>query len=419
MNLFPLFTQKALTVTDLTRYLRVLLEGDEVLSDTWVQGEISNFSRPSSGHLYFTLKDSGASLRCVIWRSAALRIRFAMQNGQAVEAHGAIGVYERDGQYQLYVDAIRPAGEGLLYQEFTRLKNRLEEEGLFDEERKRPIPARPKRIGIVTSPTGAALQDMLNTLRGRYPLAEVILAPCAVQGDAAPGEIVSALSALCQQAQPDVIILARGGGSLEDLWAFNDEQVVRAIVNSTVPVIAGVGHETDFTLADFACDLRAPTPTGAAVLATPDRADLHYEVLGMQDRLGNALLDHVSEQRYNLGSLRQRLERASPSWRIRSERQQVDELQERGLRAVQNAMHLRRAHLRGLHSRLLALNPAAILQRGYALVQRADGTLLPSARQAQPGEQVNVKMWDGKLTTRIEQVQVDPSAGFEGSEGEG
>jgi exodeoxyribonuclease VII large subunit len=417
MSQFPLFAPTSLTVTDITRYLRELLDSDAVLSDVWVRGEVSNFSRPSSGHLYFTLKDSGAALRCVIWRSAALRIRFAIQNGIAVEAHGAISIYERDGQYQLYVDAVRPAGEGLLYREFLRLKNRLEAEGLFDEERKRPIPERPRRIGLVTSPTGAALQDMLNTLRGRYPLAEVILAPCAVQGDAAPEEIISALVGL-QQAHPDVIIMARGGGSLEDLWAFNDEQVVRAIAACTVPIITGIGHETDFTLADFACDLRAPTPTGAAVMATPDRADIILELHSVQERLAGALFDYLSDERYHLNTARQRLERASPSTRIRSERQQLDEWQERGLRAMRSALQLRRAHLRGVHSRLLALNPAAILQRGYALLQKEDGTLLTSASRAVPGQVVQVKMWDGRLAARVEQIQLDHSPGIESSEGE-
>src|SRR5512142_1875184 len=229
MDQLPLFQNPPLSVTEVTRYLRILLDSDEVLRDVWVRGEISNFSRPTSGHLYFTLKDSGAALKCVVWRSTALRLRFGMQNGLAVEAHGAISIYERDGQYQLYVDAVRPAGEGLLFQEFLRLKNRLEAEGLFDPERKRPIPERPARIGIVTSPTGAALQDMLNTLRARYPLAEVILAPCAVQGESAPGEIVRALNGLCEIAILDVIIVSRGVGALEDLWAFNDEHVVRAI----------------------------------------------------------------------------------------------------------------------------------------------------------------------------------------------
>jgi exodeoxyribonuclease VII large subunit len=402
MKQFSLLQPTSITVTDLTRYLRDLMDGDELLQDLWVQGEISNFSRPSSGHLYFTLKDGNASLRCVVWRSTASKLRVNMQNGLAVEAHGAVSIYERDGQYQLYVDTVRPAGEGLLFQEFMRLKARLEAEGLFDEERKRPVPLRPRRIGIVTSPTGAALQDMLNTLSRRYPLAEVVVAPCAVQGDAAPLEIVAALADLCRLAQPDVILLARGGGSLEDLWAFNDERVVRAVVASPIPVITGVGHETDFTLADFASDLRAPTPTGAAVLACPDRADLIAEVAELQAHLGEAVTYSIDQRRQEMDYALHRLERASPAARIRSERQRLDDLQERGSRAARQALALHRAHWQGLKNRLQALNPSAILQRGFALVERPDGSLLRSAAQIQSGDPVDIHLWDGKLHARIE-----------------
>ena len=271
------------TVTDLTRHLRQLLETDLDLQDVWVQGEISNLSRPASGHVYFTLKDSGAALRCVMWKSDAARLRFPPQDGSAVEAHGRIGIYEVSGQYQLYADNLRPLGEGVLYQEFLRLKALLETEGLFDLSRKRPIPELPHRIGIVTSPTGAALRDMLQTLQRRMPLAEVILAPTPVQGDEAPPALVSAIQMLNRMAAPDVILVGRGGGSMEDLWAFNDERVVRAVTRSQAPVISGVGHETDFTLVDFAADLRAPTPTAAAELATAVTViDLRQELVEIQ-----------------------------------------------------------------------------------------------------------------------------------------
>ena len=402
MKPFSLLQPASITVADLTRYLRDLLDGDELLRDLWIQGEISNLSRPTSGHLYFTLKDSGAALRCVMWRTTAGRLRINLQNGLSVEAHGAIKVFERDGVYQLYVDSVRPVGEGQLFQEFARLKARLEAEGLFDEERKRPVPARPRRIGIVTSPTGAALQDMLNTLGRRYPLAEVIVAPCAVQGDAAPAEIVAALFNLCRVAPPDVILLARGGGSLEDLWAFNDERVVRAIVASPVPVITGVGHETDFTLADFASDLRAPTPTGAAVMATPDRADLAAELRGLQARLEDVVLSRLDGNRQDLEFVARRLKRASPAARIRGERQRLDDLQMRGQRAMRQNLALRRAHWQGLANRLQALNPSAILQRGFALVERADGSLVRSAAQVQQGERITIHVSDGRVQARVE-----------------
>lgn len=404
MKQIPLFQTASLSVSELTRYLRDLMDSDDLLRDVWIKGEISNLSRPSSGHLYFTLKDASASLRCVIWKTAAMRIRFGIQNGVLVEAHGAISIYERDGQYQLYADIVRPAGEGLLYQEFLRLKAQLEADGLFDMDRKRAIPEQPKTIGIITSPTGAALQDMLNTIQKRYPMAEVLVSPCSVQGDPAPLEIIAALNR-AWRAEVDVIIVARGGGSLEDLWAFNDERVVRAIASSPIPVITGIGHETDFTLSDFASDLRAPTPTGAAVMATPDYADLTADLADLRDRLDKSIFDLLTYQRQDLASLRQRLERASPDWLIRNERQRVDEMQERCRRSFVNLMQLRQAHLRGSISRLLALNPSSILQRGYALLQREDSSLIHSVAQVQPGDIAVARLKDGSLTTRIETIE--------------
>ena len=317
-----LFAPEPLEVSELSRYLRKLLEGDAALQDLWVRGEISNLSRPTSGHIYFTLKDEQAALRCVIWRAQAARLRGSLQNGLRVEAHGAISLYERDGTYQFYVNSVRLSGEGLLYQEFMLLKARLEAEGLFDAERKRPVPPAPRSIGIVTSPTGAALQDMLNTLRQRNPLLHVLIAPCAVQGSEAPPQIVAALRRLNRLSPPvDVIVVARGGGSLEDLWAFNDERVVRAIAESRVPVISGVGHETDFTLSDFAADLRAPTPTGAAVLAAPDVGELLDLLRRLDARLREAVGYALEQRQRHLERLTLRLERLSPRRFIYNEQQ--------------------------------------------------------------------------------------------------
>lgn len=397
-----LFAPQSLTVADLTRYLRGLLEEDDLLQDVWVLGEVSNLSRPSSGHVYFTLKDESASLRCVIWRNPAARIASFLENGLAVEAHGRVSLYERDGQYQLYIDALRPAGEGWLYQEFLQLKARLEAGGLFDEERKRPIPERPRRIGIVTSPTGAALQDMLNTLAGRYPLAEVLLAACPVQGDEAPPAIVNALAAL-NRLHPDVILMARGGGSLEDLWAFNDERVVRAVAASQVPVVTGVGHETDFTLADFAADLRAPTPTAAAVLATPDVADLRLEALGLRANLVGSFAALLAARRERLEQARLALQRAAPMRRVQDGRQQLDGLLMRQARAIRHQLELRRSRHLGMEQRLLALNPLAVLQRGYALVQSDDGTLVRSARQVHVQQHLQVRVADGSFGVKVDE----------------
>ncbi len=400
-----LFSQVSLTVTDVTRYLRELLESDMLLQDVWVLGEVSNLSRPSSGHIYFTLKDHQCALRCVIWRSTAQRLRFDLQNGMAVDAHGSVSLYERDGNYQLYVVALRPAGEGLLYQRLMRLKADLETEGLFDTERKRPIPLFPHRIGIVTSPSGAALQDMLNTLRRRFPLAEVLLAPCSVQGAEAPAEIVAAIRALNRADPPDVILVARGGGSLEDLWAFNDERVVRAVAESRAPVITGVGHETDFTLVDFASDLRAPTPTGAAMLAVPDAADLKEALMATEERLNAIYRGILYSQRADLDAFRAELLRNSPLWRVRGSLQGLDNLDRRLERASLAGLSLRRLKLQHAAQRLAGLNPTAVLQRGFAIVRKADnGRVVRDPAQLSPGERLQVRVAKGDFDATVELV---------------
>jgi exodeoxyribonuclease VII large subunit len=391
------------TVSDLTRYLRQLLEADESLQGFWVQGEISNFSRPSSGHVYFTLKDAGAQLRCVIWRSDAARLRFTPSDGMAVEAHGRISLYEAGGQYQLYADTLRPLGEGALYQEFLRLKALLEAEGLFDPARKRPIPDLPRRIGIVTSPTGAALRDMLNTLRRRNPLVEVFLAPAPVQGAEAPSALVTALQSLQDLAAPDVLLLARGGGSMEDLWAFNDERVVRAVAAARVPVITGVGHETDFTLVDFVADLRAPTPTAAAELATPITVpDLQAGLLAAGRLLQERATILLERQRQRLVDFQDRLRYCSPERRLQSERQRMDEWSRRIGIAQSHRLGLAAERLRGVERRLLALSPLGVLQRGYAVVTRiTDGTLIQNVSQVAPGDGLSVRVRDGEFEARV------------------
>jgi len=402
MDFFPSFQPACISVSDLTRYLRMLLESDELLQEVWVEGEVSNLSRPASGHIYFTLKDSSCALRCVIWRSTAQRLSIRLQDGAALQVHGNISLYEASGQYQLYVDQIRSAGEGALYMEFLRLKARLESEGLFDPQRKRLIPAWPRKIGIVTSPSGAALQDMLNTLRRRFPIVEVYVAPTAVQGAEAPFGIVSALQALNQSIHPDVILVARGGGSIEDLWAFNDERVAYAIAASAAPVISGVGHETDFTIADFAADLRAPTPTAAAELATPDQEDLR---LTLHDRVASLIRSYESSldtQRWKLAETQGQLRMFSPLRQIRENRQRLDDLTRSAEQAMLYNLLLQKAHLSGLHTHLQAVNPLAILERGYALVtQLEDGKIVKSTNQVQEGSGLNVRLADGSFPVRV------------------
>jgi exodeoxyribonuclease VII large subunit len=397
----PLFQPASWSVTDLTRYLKDLIESDHNLADIWVQGEVSNFSRPRSGHLYFTIKDSNASLRVVMWRNTAARMTYIPQDGDSVQVHGRVSIYETSGQYQLYADLIRPLGEGALYQEFLRLKARLEAEGLFDESRKRPISPRPERIGIVTSPTGAALRDILNTLRRRFPLAEVTLAPSAVQGEQAPPEIVDGLEALNRIAHPDVILVARGGGSIEDLWAFNDEGVARAIASSQAPVISGVGHQTDFTIADFAADLRAPTPTAAAELATPDRLDLSFAIEEISNQLTRTLLERTSAHRWSLKELGYQLSRQSPAARIQVDRQRLDDLTHRGETRLSHRMEIQRARLLSLEQRLGSLNPIGILERGFAVITQPDGTVIRKVAQAVPGEQLNLRVSDGSFSAEV------------------
>jgi len=412
MSQLPLFQPVVQSVSALTRYLRQLLESDEGLQDVWVEGEVSNFVRHSSGHLYFTLKDSGAALRCVMWRSQAARQAYLPANGEAVEAHGAVSIYEAGGQYQLYADLIRPVGEGQLYQEFLRLKARLEAEGLFDPQRKRPIPAWPERIGLVTSPTGAAIRDILTTLGRRYPLAQVFLAPAAVQGVDAPPKIVAALQALNRSVHPDVILLVRGGGSLEDLWAFNDESVARAIAASAAPVISGVGHETDFTIADFVADLRAPTPTAAAELATPDQAELRLGLADGIERLGRAALGAVSGQRWELSALENRLALRSPRARLQSDRQRLDELIYHSRSAARHLVDLGRLRLQGSRQRLEALDPMAVLRRGFAVASTPDGKPLTSLAEVQVGDPVNVRLVDGAFQAQV--TELENQSGAEG-----
>lgn len=396
-----LFQITSLTVSDISRYLRELMDSDEILRDVWIRGEISNLSRPSSGHIYFTLKDPTSALKCVIWKMNAARLPLMLQSGMAIEAHGAISIYERDGQYQLYVDAVRMSGEGALYQEFMRLKARLETEGLFDPSRKRALPEMPHRIGIVTSPTGAALQDILNTLRRRYPLAEVILAPAPVQGDEAPPALVNALKRLNDLGNIDVIILARGGGSLEDLWAFNDERVVRTVAASQAPVVTGVGHETDFTLSDFAADLRAPTPTAAAELCTPDRSELFESLSSLSARLSYSLQALTSQAAVDLMDLKHRLDNLSPLWLVRNDRQRLDELATRAEMALNNELRMQRSQVKSLNNRLASLNPFAVLQRGYAIVSDSAGQVVSSVKQVKTSDQITIKVSDGTIQSQV------------------
>ena len=399
------FIQQAYSVSDLNAYIRALLESNENLMDIWVAGEVSNLSKPRSGHIYFTLKDMDASVRCVIWRVHANRLAGAFSDGMCVEVHGYVSVYEGGGQYQLYVDGIRAMGEGRLYQEFLLLKDKLAAEGIFEDKRKRPIPPQPKLIGIVTSPTAAALQDMLKSLLSRFPMVDVVLSPASVQGEAAPEEIVKALERLNKFIHPDVILIGRGGGSLEDLWAFNDEQVVRAVAASEAPVISGVGHETDFTLTDFAADLRAPTPTGAAVMAVPDISDINTLLNGWNLLLEQTMVNLLEQQRFRLIERKNGLDILSPGWQIKQRMQRLDNSSLRMDFFVNRYFLQQRQQLELTEEKIISYDPRHVLGRGYALVEDKDGSVITTIKRVQLGREISVHVSDGTISADVTEVK--------------
>jgi len=389
-------------VSQITRYIKQLLETDLPLQDLWLEGEVSNYTRSVAGHVYFTLKDETAQIRCVMWRSAANQQSYLPSHGEAVLAHGYISVYEAQGNYQFYVDLLQPAGLGPLHAAFEALKARLQQEGLFAPERKRPLPPFPRVIGIVTSPQAAALRDILRILGQRYPLAEVILAPTLVQGAEAPPQIVAALQALNAREDVDVIILARGGGSLEELWAFNDERVARAVAGSRVPVVVGVGHETDFTMADFAADMRAPTPTAAASTAVPDRRELLAGVQRFRSRLASLMARRLNDERRHLAYQVTALSRYSPQQQISGYRQRVDDLLDSAWTSLNHRLRVERERLRGYSLQLQSLNPSATLARGYAIVRHGGtGQVVTRVRQVRSGDPIGVQVSDGEFGATV------------------
>ena len=395
-------SQRIWSVGDLTLYVRQIIESDYRLQEIWVSGEVSNLSRPSSGHLYFTLKDDQASLRCVMWRSQVEYQDHLPENGEQLEVFGRVGVYESAGQYQLYAETIRPAGEGERFREFLRLKEELEKEGLFDPERKRPLPAWPQVLGVVTSPTGAALRDVIHVLERRYPLVQLLLAPATVQGERAPGEISAALQHINEHGTCDLILLVRGGGSIEDLWAFNDEEVVRTVADSPVPIVTGIGHETDVILADFAADLRAPTPSAAAEVATPDRSALADDLRAERIDLLTYFGDYLREKQIALDRLRSRLSLASPRTRIDNAWQRLDEISHRMLVAARHNLSIQRQRIESLQHTLRVVNPGDILGRGYAIVTTSDdGSVVRSSEQVEAGDRIHIQVQDGDFGAEV------------------
>ena len=386
-------------VSQITAYIREALAYDDVLSDVWIEGEVANLRRPGSGHAYFSLRESGVSLRCVAFRNA--RGMNHLDDGAKVVAHGRVSIYEARGDLQLVADLIQPEGVGELRLRLERLIAQLEREGLFDDARKRPLPAFPKRVGVVTSPTGAVWQDIQTVVRRRYPLAELLLAPAMVQGDAAAPTVVEALAALNETDGVDAVIVARGGGSLEDLWPFNEESVARAVFASRAPVVSAVGHETDTTVCDLVADLRAPTPSAAAELAVPDRAELALRIGGAARTIEARALERVERGFADIAAFRERVERAVPD--LDGRRIRVDDLLDSARSALLHRIELSKTKVEGLSAALGTLSPRDTLRRGYAIVtDRATGAPITDARAANPGDALDIAVNIGIIAAVVE-----------------
>jgi exodeoxyribonuclease VII large subunit len=392
------------SVEGVTAYIRELFDSDPPLQDIWIKGEVSNMKPAASGHWYFTLKDDKAQLRCVMFRHNAERQVIQPREGEVIQIHGKISLYEQRGEYQLYADELQAAGGiGDLYLRFEQLKAKLQAEGLFDEERKRPIPPFAIRIGVVTSPDAAVFRDIQHVLARRFPIGEVILSPTLVQGLEAPPLIVQAIQRLNRHNACDVILICRGGGSIEDLWAFNDERVARAIASSAIPTISGVGHETDFTIADFVADMRAPTPSAAAEIATPNIENLREDVEILAGIIRRYVGDNLAEQQTNLEVLSRSLAMMSPERYIRQMRQVLDERSERIAGQERRYLALLRERLSNRLKALNTANPDALLERGYAIVSRSeDGKTVTHEKDAPVGTGLTIRLKEGELKARVE-----------------
>jgi len=373
---------RAWSVSEVNAAVRELLEGS--MPPLWISGEIANLTRARSGHIYFSIRDEEAQLRCVLWREQASRLPMDPEEGMAVRVHGRVTLYARRGEFQLVADRLEGEGEGLWKLAFERLRARLAAEGLLDPARRRPVPRWPSRVGLVTSPSGAALHDILTVLRRRAPWTEVVLSGCRVQGEGAAEEIACALDLLCEHAAVDVVIIGRGGGSVEDLWAFNEEEVARAILRCPVPVISAIGHETDVSIADLVADLRAPTPSAAAEAAVPDAAEVRGRVRGLSRRIGEAVRRRVERERRDVAALRHRIE-----------------LGTRGL------LQRRRSEVRSVTARLDALSPLTTLARGYA-IPSADGRLLRGTADFEIGQSISLRVRDGRVGCLVQDIEPQP-----------
>ena len=394
--------KEPISVTALNQYVKGLLDRDRLLGQVYVCGEVSNYKRYPSGHHYFSLKDAESSIRCVLFRGNAASLRFQPENGMKVVVSGRVSVYPRDGAYQLYCTRMTPDGVGELALAFEQLKNKLHRAGLFDPARKQPLPAYPKRIALVTSPAGAAVRDMIRILGARWPMAEVLVVPVRVQGEEAAGEIAAALDLVNAMDLADLIITGRGGGSMEDLWAFNEEIVAQAIFRSRLPVISAVGHEPDVTISDYVADRRASTPSNAAELAVPDQEELRQTLDHLYHRLDRAMDRRLRERQDALARLGSSPFLRSPLQAVREKRMALDLCRQRLIRAMERKTGETRQTIGRLAAALDALSPFKVLGRGYAISYTEDGAVLTSVRQAKAGDPVDLRVSDGTLHCRVE-----------------
>lgn len=394
---------RLITVGELTSYIKGIFENDKLLTSLWVKGEISNCKQAVSGHLYFTLKDSIGCIRAVMFRSRASKLKFLPDNGMAVRVRGFVTVYERDGSYQLYAEEMEPDGVGALYVAFEQLKEKLQREGLFSQTRKRKIPVLPGCIGMITSPTGAVVRDMTEIIRRRWPGAGIILAPVTVQGESAPGDVARGIRMLNSLGCVDVLIVGRGGGSLEELWAFNTEEVARAIFNSGVPVISAVGHETDYTIADMVADLRAPTPSAAAELVVPVKSEMAHTIEVLRLRMNRAVGDHMGRARRRLDNCLQSQVFRRPVDKICGSRAMVNDMLTKGLhRSIEKIFADKKACFSGAAGKLNTLSPLATLSRGYSVcLDQKTGKVIRDSGEVNTGDTVNVKLHRGSIKCQV------------------
>ena len=395
-----------LTVTQLNEYVKMLMDSNPVLKNVWIKGEISNFKNHySTGHLYFSLKDDGGILRAVMFRSYAQKVPFVPRDGMKVLVHGRVSAFVRDGQYQIYVDEMLPDGVGALHLAFEQLKQKLAAQGLFDEARKKPLPQYPMRIGIVTSPTGAAIRDMLNILGRRFPCAEIKLYPAQVQGADAPPQLIRGIQYFNESRSVDVIIIGRGGGSIEDLWAFNDEGLALCVAASHIPVISAVGHESDFTICDFVADKRAPTPSAAAELAVPDRSDLLRGLNSVSGKLASFVLQKIQANRNNLKYLRESGVLSSAAPLLNEKRMGLLYAARRLDGEISNTKNRANADVSAMAARLEALSPLSVLARGYSVVADTNGNAIRSVSNVNVGDGITVRVSDGTVRATVQSIQ--------------